>query len=143
MLLNSVRVLRRAGSTFRNLSSKSSFWQWTTKQRPSWREDYKEAAVVFCVFGITGSTSVALVRPALKKIGIEGTLVDGPWDYRILSILIVSPIYAAMLITFGTLAGRHNFFAYMGLKIFGRFLPKSISNRLACTPGVQKLMKKE
>ena len=49
------------------------FWDWTLQQRPHWRENRTEAAVIFCVFGVTGSTSVAFVRPALKHtIGLEG-----------------------------------------------------------------------
>ena len=94
------------------------------QQRPSWRESPVEAAIVFTVFGITGSTSVALVRPALQStIGLEGSMRDGPWSYRVLSLVLVSPMYAVFLATFGTLAGRHIFFAAMARKILGRFLP--------------------
>ena len=100
-----------------------------------------EAAVAFVVFGITGSTSVAVVRPTLKStFGIEGSLKEGPWSYRISSILAVSPIYASMLVTFGTIAGRHRFFAGMAHKIFGRFLPKFVLTKISdsfkyCFPG--------
>ena len=107
------------------------FWEWTSQHRPSWKESPVEAAVAFVVFGITGSTSVALVRPTLKRtIGLEGNMRDGPWSYRITSILAVSPIYATLLVTFGTLAGRHRFFAYMANKIFCRFLPGSVMERV-------------
>ena len=109
----------------------SSFWAWTTQTRPSWRESKIEAAVIFCVFGMTGSTSVAVVRPCLKNfLGIDGSMIDGPNSYRVLSILAVSPIYAGFLLTFGTVAGRHTYFAAMALKIFGRFMPKSVSRHL-------------
>ncbi len=95
--------------------------------------------MVFCVFGVTGSTSVAFVRPCLKSIiGLEGSMMEGPWSYRIISFLAVSPIYACFLITFGTLAGRHTFFAMMATKIFGRFLPKALSSRLGCPPALVK-----
>ena len=117
----------------------SRFWAWTSQKRPSWRESKTEAAVVFVVFGVTGSTSVALVRPSLKEcFGLEGSMKDGPWSYRIISLVAVSPIYAVCLLTFGTLAGRHTFFAMMATKIFGRFLPKSLSNRLACPPALTR-----
>ena len=109
-----------------------SFWRWTTQHRKHWKEDKFEAAVLFCVFGITGSSSMLFVRPSLKYLGIEGTWQDGPWSYRILSILIISPIYATILMTLGTLAGRHNFFAKMGIKIYSRFLPSSVSSKLIC-----------
>ena len=88
--------------------------------------------VLIFVFGITGSSSVHLVRPALKStIGLEGSMRDGPWSYRITSILAVSPIYATLLVTFGTVAGRHRFFARMASNIFGRFLPNAVIRRVA------------
>ena len=72
------------------------------------------------------------VRPALKNIGLEGNFMDGPWSYRIASVLIISPIYACILVTVGTLAGRHIYFANMGRKILSRFLPKSQASKIAC-----------
>ena len=87
------------------------FWKWTTQKRPHWKEDYKEAAVIFVVFGVTGSSSVYFVRPLLTKVGITGTMVDGPWSYRILSLILISPVYATILLSLGTISGRHNFFA--------------------------------
>ena len=109
----------------------TKFWAWTTQHRPSWKESPVEAAVAFVVFGITGSTSVALVRPTLKKtIGLEGSMREGPWSYRITSLVAVSPIYATLLVTIGTVAGRHRFFAYMATKIFGRFLPSPVMTRI-------------
>ena len=117
------------------------FWAWTLQQRPSWKDDKAEAAVAFAVFGITGSTSVAVVRPALKRVfGIEGSMKEGPNSYRVTSIVAVSPIYATLLVTFGTLAGRHRFFANMAHKIFGRFLPSFAVARISaafgyCVPG--------
>ena len=137
-----VRSTRRSLSTSGATNSTwQRFWAWTLQQRPSWKEDKLEAAVAFTVFGITGSTSVALVRPALKKVtGIEGSLREGPNSYRITSILAVSPIYATLLVTFGTIAGRHRFFANMAQKIFGRFLPSFVLRRIGeafayCVPG--------
>jgi hypothetical protein len=106
------------------------FWRWTTKERPHWRESPSEAVVAIAVFGVTGTTSVTLVRPTLKSAGLEGSMTEGPWSYRILSVLAISPIYATMLITFGTLAGRHRFFATMGKKIWGRFVPRSWTDRI-------------
>jgi hypothetical protein len=137
------RLLCTGGSTESsgNSSVWARFWMWTTQQRPSWKENPVEAAVAFTVFGVTGSTSVAVVRPALKAtFGIEGSLKEGPWSYRISSILAVSPIYATMLVTFGTIAGRHRFFANMAHKIFGRFLPNFVLSRISsafgwCFPG--------
>ena len=90
--------------------------------------------MAFVVFGVTGSTSVALVRPTLKKtIGLEGAMREGPWSYRLISLVAASPIYATLLVSFGTLAGRHTYFAYMATKIFGRFLPASVMRRIGDT----------
>ena len=55
---------------------------------------------------------------------------EGPWSYRIGSLIIVSPIYSCMLVTIGTLAGRHVFFARMSHKIMGRFVPKFAMSRM-------------
>ena len=134
-------AVRRSTSGATTNSNWQRFWAWTLQQRPSWKEDKLEAAVAFTVFGITGSTSVAVVRPALKHVtGIEGSMREGPNSYRVTSILAVSPIYATLLVSFGTLAGRHRFFANMAQKIFGRFLPsfllRSIGETFAyCVPG--------
>ena len=123
-------------------SAWTQFWTWTLQQRPSWRESPAEAAVIFTVFGITGSTSVAVVRPALKStIGLEGSMREGPWSYRVLSLLLVSPIYATFLVTFGTLAGRHLFFAAMARKIFGRFLPSQLGKNVGCGPTLRAAAK--
>ena len=134
-------LMRRSYSAAAANSNWQRFWAWTLQQRPSWKEDKLEAAVAFTVFGVTGSTSVAVVRPTLKHVtGIEGSLREGPNSYRVTSILAVSPIYATLLVTFGTLAGRHRFFANMAQKIFGRFLPSFFMNRISatfayCVPG--------
>jgi hypothetical protein len=115
----------------RNVGQK--FWQWTTKPRPYWTKNVREGAITFTVFGVTGSSSVYFVRPAVEKVfGIKGTLIDGPNEYRIVSLLCVSPIYALILGVTGTLAGRHTYFAKMSAKILGRFLPKKASEKLLC-----------
>jgi hypothetical protein len=99
-----------------------------------------EAAVLFTVFGVTGSSTMFAVRPALKKIGLEGTMQDGPWSYRIGSVLIISPIYSMILITIGTLSGRHLYFARMTQKLLGRFVPSTAAKqKIACEPARNKL----
>ena len=95
------------------------------------------------MFGITGSSSVALVRPALKSVlGIEGTMIDGPNSYRFLSFFLVTPIYCCVLLTVGTLAGRHTYFANMARKILGRFVPsEKMKSKIACKPAIEKSIK--
>merc|ERR1712232_1038944 len=117
----------------------SKFWSWTTQTRPHWRECKTEAAVLFCVFGVTGSSSVAIIRPVLKNtVGLEGSMKDGPWSYRIISLVLVSPFYATLLVFYGTVAGRHVYFASMARKILGRFLPRSLRSSVACPPAKAK-----
>ena len=116
----------------------NAFWRWTTRVRPSWKENPKEAAIVCTVFGVTGSSTLFFVRPCLEKVGVKGTMKDGPWSYRIASVMAISPIYGILLITFGTLAGRHLFFASMGRKILGRFAPPSYREKIVCPPGAAK-----
>lgn len=140
MLGKVVRPIQMRNALPRRSISTNGFWQWTTASRPSWKENKTEAAVAFIVFGITGSLSVVAVRPSLKSIfGIEGTLVDGPNSYRIMSILCVSPVYAAVLLAIGTLSGRHNYFAKMSMKILGRFVPKTVIHRVMCKPAQAKI----
>eukprot|EP00966_Prymnesium_polylepis_P232517 5377566-Prymnesium_polylepis.1 len=139
MAARALRLIARPAAAQRCSSSSTGggseifqkFWTWTTQVRPSWKEDKVEAAVAFCVFGVTGSTSVAVVRPFLKNtIGLEGSMREGPNSYRVLSLVLVSPIYSVLLVSFGTLAGRHLFFAAMAQKIFRRFVPASLTRRI-------------
>jgi hypothetical protein len=52
---------------------------------------------------------------------IEGSLKDGPWSYRICSLIIMTPLYASLLVAVGTLFGRHAYFRHFSVKIFSRF----------------------
>ena len=132
-------LVRRISNLNQSPSASKKFWQWTTKDRPKWTSNAKEAFVACVIFGVTGTSSMLAVRPALKHtLGMEGSLVDGPNEYRIMSLVLVSPIYAAILLALGTLGGRHKFFAKMSMKIWGRFLPRSVVHRILCTPAKLK-----
>jgi hypothetical protein len=124
---------------YRKINTFNYFWDWTTKVRPSWKENSKEALIAFTVFGVTGSSTLYFVRPMLSTIGLNGNFIDGPWTYRIGSILIISPIYAMILFTIGTISGRHRFFASMAFKILGRFVPKKILSKVICEPALLKI----
>lgn len=96
--------------------------------------------MAFVVFGVTGTTSVTLIRPLLTDLlGIQGSMIDGPWSYRIGSLLLVSNMYAITLFTLGTLAGRHAFFGKMSFKILGRFFPKKFLEKVVCEPARVKI----
>lgn len=136
--LTSRRILSRP-QTLSQRKFNTAFWKWTTQPRPTWRESYSEAAILFTVLGVTGTSSLVFVRPFLEyTIGLKGSFSEGPNSYRVLSIVLVSPIYACMLVTFGTLSGRHTYFAGMGRKIIGRFMPASLLRKVTCTPAQQK-----
>jgi hypothetical protein len=83
---------------------------------------YREMLLICTVFGITGTSTMILVRPAVSEIlGIQGSLKDGPWSYRICSIVIMTPIYSFLLVIVGTVFGRHAYFRHFAVKMFSRF----------------------
>ena len=138
-IASTIRIVPRRGCAG-GTSPVSRFWKWTTTSRPDWKLDHKEKIVAIIVFGVTGSTSVMLVRPVLSDVfGLEGSMIEGPWSYRIGSILMVSPMYALTLLLIGTISGRHIFFAKMSFKILGRFFPKSLLHRALCGPARSKV----
>ena len=66
---------------------------------------------------------------------------DGPNSYRVISFFMVTPIYCCILLTVGTLSGRHQYFASMVKKILGRFVPSKSKDKIACPPAIEKLVK--
>jgi len=63
---------------------------------------YGEMVLICTVFAITGTSTMVLVRPAVSEVlGLKGSLKDGPWSYRICSIVIMTPLYSAMLVVVG------------------------------------------
>ena len=83
---------------------------------------YREMVLLCTVFAITGSSTMVLVRPAVSKgLGLQGSLKDGPWSYRICSIVVMTPIYATLLVVVGTIFGRHQYFRHFSVKMWSRF----------------------
>ena len=65
--------------------------------------------------------------------------MDGPNSYRVASLLLVSPAYAAILLLLGTISGRHTFFAKMSFNILKRYVPvRSMQLHLLCKPAQLK-----
>ena len=79
----------------------TSAWRWTTQPRPPWRQSRVEAAVLFCVFGISGSSSMAIARRCARPLALPSSLQGA------LVMLFGTALYAPVLLTVGTLAGRH------------------------------------
>jgi len=103
-----------------------SWWQrWLAPKEMPERHTfawYREMLLICTVFAITGSASMVLVRPAVKDVlGIQGSMKEGPWSYRICSLVILSPVYGILLVLVGTIFGRHAYFRYFSVKIFSRF----------------------
>jgi hypothetical protein len=83
---------------------------------------YKEMVLICTVFAITGTSTMMLVRPAVKNVlGLEGSFKDGPWAYRISTIVIMSPLYSILLVVVGTVFGRHAYFRFFSVKMLSRF----------------------
>eukprot|EP01096_Ripella_sp_DP13-Kostka_P011350 TRINITY_DN4565_c0_g2_i9.p1 TRINITY_DN4565_c0_g2~~TRINITY_DN4565_c0_g2_i9.p1 ORF type:complete len:194 (-),score=45.45 TRINITY_DN4565_c0_g2_i9:92-673(-) len=86
--------------------------------------------IIICtVFAIAGS-STSQLKPLLTYMGLEGSMIEGPWSYRIGYVLVLTPAYSVILLTLGALSGRLPFFKTTLLRIWGRFLPKSLLDRL-------------
>eukprot|EP01112_Ceratiomyxa_fruticulosa_P023279 TRINITY_DN882_c0_g1_i1.p1 TRINITY_DN882_c0_g1~~TRINITY_DN882_c0_g1_i1.p1 ORF type:complete len:222 (-),score=37.30 TRINITY_DN882_c0_g1_i1:129-794(-) len=81
--------------------------------------------VVICtVFAVTGSSTTLFVRPVLENLlNVHGSLVQGPWDYRIAYIFVITPIYSVLLVLFGTLFARHDFFKKFAIRMWVRMIP--------------------
>jgi hypothetical protein len=52
-----------------------------------------------------------------------GNMVDGPWTYRIGSVLFVTPVYSLLLLFFGTVSGKHAYFIKVARRMWARLLP--------------------
>ncbi|KAG7364515.1 hypothetical protein IV203_037788 [Nitzschia inconspicua] len=119
-------TISKMKETSDSTSSLSSFWKWYLGPRempPRWTLPwYREIVLICTVFAITGSSTMVLVRPAVSKgLGLKGSLKDGPWSYRICSIVVMTPIYATLLVVVGTIFGRHHYFRHFSVKMWSRF----------------------
>ena len=125
-------------------SQAKEFWRRWTAERPlpdrwtfAW---WWEMAIIFTVFGITGSSSVFFVRPVMGKVlGLEGnfgkrmrvkllihclgSMKEGPWSFRLISLVVLMPIYSVLLVCVGTVFGRHAYFKKFALRMWKRFIP--------------------
>ena len=98
------------------------------RNTPAW---YREMTLLCTVFAITGSSTMFLVRPAMSNVlGLEGSMKEGPWSYRICSLVIMTPLYATLLVCVGTVFGRHAYFRHFSVKMFSRFgIPPSLMDK--------------
>jgi hypothetical protein len=83
--------------------------------------------IICVVFAITGSATMFIVRPILQDVlQVQGTLMDGPWAYRIAYFLVMMPAYSATLVAVGTVFGRYAYFSKFAVKMWSRFLPSRL-----------------
>ena len=92
---------------------------------------YGEMTLICTVFAITGTSTMVAVRPAVSDIlGLRGSMKDGPWSYRICSLVIMTPLYALNLVLIGTVFGRHFYFRHFAVKMFSRFgIPPTLMDK--------------
>lgn len=82
-----------------------------------------QLVLILVVFAITGSTSVKVARPVLDLLNIHAESMSG-WIYWPLRIIIIFPIYQAMLLVFAFLFGQFKFFWEFEKRMFGRMAGK-------------------
>lgn len=64
--------------------------------------------LVFCIFGITGSSMLFIKPPLFELLGIHS---DMPFLlYALLYVLIITPVYFIVLLILGSLLGQQRFF---------------------------------
>ena len=84
-------------------------------------------AVVFLVFGVTGALTVLISRLVLNgALGLDGSLLSGPWSYRLIYLALIPPVYSATLLAVGTLMGKRAFFQRRVVRLWGWALPASL-----------------
>jgi len=63
--------------------------------------------IIIVVFAVTGSTAGYLSKPILAALNITR---DHPWEYWILYIIIIFPVYQVLLVFFGFIFRQFAFF---------------------------------
>ena len=113
---------------FSNESKPAQGWvNWWLSHKeipPRWTLAWGAEMVYICtVFAATGTSTMMIVRPYVGEVlQLKGSMKDGPWTYRFASIFIMFPVYPALLLTFGTIAGRHVYFRHFAGKMLKRFV---------------------
>ena len=83
--------------------------------------------VIFLAFGVTGGLTVLLSRLVLNGLlGLDGSLISGPWSYRLVYLALIPPVYSATLLAVGTLLGKRAFFQRRVVRLWGWALPASL-----------------
>jgi len=101
---------------------------------------FMEMSLVMVVFACTGSSALYVVKYLLRNMWqVEGTVFGGPWQYTLAYFTTMFTIYPFVLLSYGTLFGRHQYFKkiFMRMVSFGRLrslLSKSFSKLSSSQP---------
>lgn len=82
-----------------------------------------EWIIIIIVFSVTGSSTMMVVKPLMKALGITGTLGAGPWSYRIAYAVLTFPLYSCMLLLVSSLVCRRPYFEHLLIRMWSRPLP--------------------
>ncbi|KAG0297189.1 hypothetical protein BGZ96_007398 [Linnemannia gamsii] len=88
-----------------------------------------EWIIIIVVFSITGSSTMLIVKPLMKALGLTGSLGSGPWSFRIAYIVLTLPLYSLMLLFISSLVCRRPYFENLLIRMWGRFLPTRLLRR--------------
>ena len=114
------------------LPMKSRFARGSTdSNRTASSDGWRHWAIVFTVFGITGTLAVLFSQILLKGIfHLEGNVWSGPWSYRAVYLVLMLPFYSVTLLVVGTLLGKHAYFKLRLLRMWGLLMPRFIHRRI-------------
>ncbi|KAF9421345.1 hypothetical protein BGZ94_008848 [Podila epigama] len=85
--------------------------------------------LIIVVFSITGSSTMMVVKPLMKALGITGTLAAGPWSYRIAYVVLTFPLYSCMLLLVSSFVCRRAYFEHILIRMWSRLLPSCLINK--------------
>ncbi|CAO3573853.1 unnamed protein product [Mortierella alpina] len=88
-----------------------------------------EWTIIIFVFSVTGSSTMLVVKPLLRALGLSGSIIAGPWTFRIIYVILTLPIYSCMLLLVSSLFCRRLYFENLLIRMWGRLLPSCLINR--------------
>lgn len=75
-----------------------------------------QVILIFIVFGLTGSSVVAIKKPLFAILGV--TDAEPVWLKTVLYLIFIFPLYQSLLLVYGFLFGQFNFFWEKEKKLF-------------------------
>ncbi|KAI9279827.1 hypothetical protein BY458DRAFT_501785 [Sporodiniella umbellata] len=74
----------------------------------------------FCIFGITGSSSVHVTRSLIRLTGCP----EGTWYYYTFFFFLEFPVYTVMIVCIGSILFQWRFFCTVAFKMWSWSLPR-------------------